>query len=85
MQSGCILAMGARYGSDTQGEACFNVSYLGSNSVSTSSKVHSVASIRCERGGDTQGEACFNISYSGSNSVSTKVQSGSFHAMGARC
>jgi len=36
-----LVAILCERGGDTQGEACFNVSYLGSDSVSTSSRVQS--------------------------------------------
>ena len=58
-----VASIRCERGGDTQGEACFNVSYLGSDSVSTSSKCNLVVSIQCKRGSDTQGEACFSVSY----------------------
>ena len=58
-----LVAILCERGGDTQGEACFNVSYLGSNLVSIVRCNLVIASIRCECVGDTQGTACFNVSY----------------------
>ena len=55
--SDAYAGFGCKRGGDTQGEACFNVSYLGSDSVSSKVQPSCTPCMRWERGSGMQGEA----------------------------